>query len=148
MLDKDLAELYGVETRVLNQSVYRNIKRFPEDFMFKLTKNEFKNLRSQIVISNRGGLRYMPRVFTELGVAMLSSILKSDRAIEVNIQIMRIFMKLREMLNSHEELKQKIEAMEKKYDKQFAIVFEVIKQLIEQPKSKNRPIGFNVENEN
>jgi len=117
MLDRDLAELYGVETRVLKQAVKRNINRFPDDFMFELTKTEFENLRSQIVISSWGGLRYAPMAFTEQGVAMLSSVLRSKRAIKVNIQIMRVFIKLRKMYIHHEDLKQKIIAQERKYDR-------------------------------
>jgi hypothetical protein len=141
MLDRDLAELYGVETKVLKQAVRRNIERFPGDFLFELTDNEFKNWRSQFVTSksDRMGLRYKPMAFTEQGVAMLSSVLRSKRAIQVNIQIMRAFIKLRQMYISHEDLKRKISAMEKKYDKQFQIVFEAIKQIIageEKPKKK------------
>ena len=134
MLDKDLAPLYGVENRVLKQAVRRNKKRFPKDFMFELTKTEFENLRSQIVISSWGGPRYAPMAFTEQGVAMLSSVLRSNRAIQVNIQIMRVFIKLRQLYISHEDLKKKIIAMERKYDKQFQIVFEAIDQL--EPVSK------------
>ena len=115
MLDRDLAELYQVETKVLKQAVRRNINRFPEDFMFELTEDEFEILRSQIVTSSWGGMRYVPMAFTELGVAMLSSVLKSDRAIQVNIQIMRVFTKFRQMLSTHEDLKRKIEVMEKTY---------------------------------
>jgi len=142
MLDRDLAELYGVQTKVLKQAVRRNINRFPGDFMFELTKNEFEDLRSQIVTSNLGGPRYLPMAFTEQGVAMLSSVLNSDRAILVNIQIMRTFTRIREMLSTHEELKQKIEAMEKKYDQNFQIVFEAIKQLLEIDDKPRPKIGF------
>jgi hypothetical protein len=132
MLDRDLAELYGVKTKVLKQAVRRNMKRFPEDFMFELSKEEFENWRSQFVTSNsdKMGLRHNPMAFTEQGVAMLSSVLNSDRAIQVNIQIMRAFTKLRQMVSSHEELKRKLDEMEKKYDRQFAVVFEAIKQLL------------------
>ena len=140
MLDRDLAELYGVETKVLKQAVRRNINRFPADFMFELTKDEFNNLRSQIVTSSWGGARYFPMAFTEQGVAMLSTVLKSDRAIHVNIQIMRAFTQLRKMLSTHEDLRKKIESMEKKYDEQFQIVFEAIKQLLseeDKPKKKS-----------
>ena len=133
MLDRDLAELYGVETKVLKQAVRRNIDRFPEDFMFELTKDEVENLRSQFVTSSWGGTRYPPMAFTEQGVAMLSSVLNSKRAIQVNIQIMRTFTKLREMLSTHEDLKKKIEAMEKKYDENFRIVFEAMKLSVEDP---------------
>jgi len=148
MFDKDLAELYGIETRVLKQAVRRNNKRFPDDFMFELTKEEFLNLRSQIVISSWGGTRYIPMVFTEQGVAMLSSVLNSDRAIQVNIQIMRTFTKLRKMLSTHEDLKRKIEDMENKYDKKFQIVFEVIKKLISEEQKPKRKIGFKVKHNN
>ena len=142
MLDSDLAELYGVETKVLKQAVRRNIKRFPDDFMFVLTNQEVRNLRSQIVTSSWGGTRYSPMVFTEQGVAMLSSVLKSERAIEVNIAIMRAFVQLRQMLASHKDLKRKIEAMEAKYDEQFGIVFEAIRQLLEADEKPKRKIGF------
>jgi len=144
MLDRDLAILYGVETRALNQAVRRNMRRFPEDFMFQLTKEEMESWKSQIVISNREkmGLRRRPYAFTEQGVAMLSSVLNSDRAIQVNIQIMRTFTKLREMLLAHKDLKRKIEDMEKKYDYQFKIVFDAIKQLLEPPTEPKGKIGF------
>ena len=142
MLDRDLAELYGVENKALNQAVKRNIKRFPEDFMFQLTYQEFTHLKSQFVTSSWGGIRKMPHAFTEQGVAMLSGILNSDRAIAVNIQIMRTFTKLREMLISHKDLKRKIEEMEKKYDHQFQIVFHAIQELLELPKNPKRKIGF------
>jgi uncharacterized membrane-anchored protein YjiN (DUF445 family) len=121
MLDKDLAELYQVETRILNQSVRRNIKRFPADFMFQLTKKEHDNLKSQIVTSSWGGARKLPLAFSENGIAMLSSILSSDRAIQVNIQIMRTFTELRRFLSTHEELRRKIEEIEKRYDEQFSL---------------------------
>jgi len=143
MLDKDLAQLYGVTTGNLNKSVKRNIERFPEDFMFQLTKEEFKNLIFHFGTSSWGGIRKLPYAFTENGVAMLSSVLNSERAIKVNIQIMRTFTKLREMLMTHKDLKEKIEAMEKKYDYQFKIVFDAIKQLLEPPeKSQKKKIGF------
>ena len=142
MLDRDLATLYGVENRVLKQAVRRNKKRFPKDFMIELTKTEFENLRSQIVISSWGGLRYTPMAFTEQGVAMLSSVLHSNRAIQVNIQIMRVFIKLRQMYISHEDLKRKIIAMERKYDKQFQIVFEAIKQLLGENEKPKPKIGY------
>ena len=142
MLDRDLAILYGVETKYLKQQVNRNIERFPDDFMFQLTREEFNNLRSQIATSTWGGARYLPYVFTEQGVAMLSSVLKSKRAIQVNIQIMRTFIKLKEMLSTHKDLKQKIEEMEKKYDYQFKIVFDAIKQLLEPPVKPKGKMGF------
>jgi hypothetical protein len=121
MLDRDLAELYDVETKVLKQAVRRNIDRFPEDFMFELSKEEFKNLRSQFVTSSWGGLRYSPMVFSEQGVAMLSTVLRSERAIQVNIQIMRTFTKLRQMLSTHEDLKRKIGSMEKNTTSSFKL---------------------------
>ena len=130
MFDKDLAKLYGVLTKNLNKAVSRNIERFPEDFMFQLTKDELQSLRFHFGTSNRGGRRYMPYVFTEQGVAMLSSVLKSKQAIRVNIQIMRTFTKIREMIINNKALREKIEAMEQKYDSKFKVVFEVIKRLI------------------
>ena len=143
MFDRDLANLYQVETKVLNQAVKRNIQRFPEDFMFQITKEEFNSLMSHFVTLKRGQHRkYLPYVFTEQGVAMLSSVLNSERAIQVNIQIMRAFIKLKEMLATHKDLKQKIEEMEKKYDYQFKIVFDAIKQLLEPPTEQKGKIGF------
>jgi len=143
MLDADLAELYGVETRVLVQAVKRNIERFPEDFMFQLSQEEFTILRSQIVTSSDwGGRRYRPYALTEQGVAMLSSVLRSQRAIQVNIEIMRAFIRLRRMLASHVELARKLDALEKKYDAQFKQVFEAIRRLMAPPEPKRRPIGF------
>ena len=135
--------MYGVETRVLKQSVRRNINRFPDDFMFELTKKEQDSLRSQIVTLKRGQhSKYPPFAFTEQGVAMLSSVLNSNRAITVNIAIMRTFTRLRKMIASHEDLRKKIEAMEKKYDERFRIVFEAIAQLIEEDVKPNKKIGF------
>lgn len=145
MLDSDLAELYGVETKKLNQAVKRNIARFPKDFMFQLTKEEAEtsSSRSQNVTLKKGeNIKYLPYAFTEQGVAMLSSVLRSERAILVNIQIMRTFTKIQEMLEDHKELREKIESMENKYDYQFKVVFDAIKRLInplEPPKPK---IGF------
>lgn len=143
MLDSDLAKLYDVETKVLIQAVKRNAGRFPDDFMYHLTWQEFMNLRSQFVTSNLGGRRYLPYVFTQEGVAMLSSVLNSERAVKVNIQIMRAFVQLRRMLLTNADLRRKIEDMERKYDKQFAIVFEAIKQLLT-PSKQVRAIGFHV----
>lgn len=143
MLDSDLAVLYEVKTKRLNEQVARNIKRFPEDFMFQLTEEEADSLRSHFATSKRGGRRYLPFAFTQEGVAMLSSVLNSERAIMVNIQIMRAFTQLRRMLLTNVDLKRKIEEMEKKYDKQFAIVFQAIKQLLEpEPKKERKIIGF------
>ena len=146
MMDRDLAALYGVETAQLKRAVKRNIERFPEDFMFKLTKHELEDWRCQFGISNgvKMGLRYLPMVFTEQGVAMLSSILRSKRAISVNIQIMRTFIQLRQMLTTHKDLKRKIEDMEKKYDQQFRVVFEAIKQLLKTESKPRKKIGFEV----
>jgi phage regulator Rha-like protein len=146
MLDRDLAVLYGVEAKVLNQAVKRNFKRFPSDFMFQLSQEEAMELsRSQIVTLKRGqNIKYLPYAFTENGVAMLSSVLNSERAITANIQIMRTFTKLREMLATHKELRQKIEEMEKKYDTQFKIVFDAIRQIMSSPESKEKKIGFQV----
>ncbi len=138
MRDKDLAELYQVETRILNQQVQRNLKRFPDDFMFQLTESEFKSLISQFVISNRGGTRKLPFVFTEQGVAMLSGILNSDRAIAVNIQIMRIFTRVRQMLTDNTELRLDIEKIKKKLDNQdknMEIVFRYLDELLEKKES-------------
>jgi hypothetical protein len=146
MLDRDLAELYNVETKILKRAVRRNIDRFPNDFMFELSKKEMNDWRCQFGTSNadKMGLRYAPLAFTEQGVAMLSSVLNSKRAIKVNIQIMRAFTQLRQMLSTHEDLKKKIEAMEKKYDQQFQIVFEAIKQLLETESKPRKRIGFTV----
>jgi len=145
MLDSALAILYGVETREIVQAVKRNIGRFPDDFMFQLTVEELDLLRSQAVISKplgRGGRRYMPYAFTEQGVAMLSSVLKSERAIKVNIEIMRSFVNLRRMLSSNVELARKLAALEKKYDLQFKAVFDAIRQLMAPPVKPKRKIGF------
>jgi hypothetical protein len=143
MLDKHLALLYGVETRILIQAVKRNIDRFPCDFMFQMTQEEFQSLRSQSVMSSWGGRRYLPYVFTEQGVAMLSSVLHSKPAIQVNIEIMRAFVRLRQLTESHKELRQKLQTLEKKYDKQFKVIFEAIHQLMMPPvQSNKRPIGF------
>ena len=169
MLDFDLAELYGVSTSQLNQQVTRNKKRFPEDFMFRLTTKESESLRSHLAISNpnlrsqfvisrsdlrsqiatsstgHGGRRYQPRAFTEQGVAMLSSVLNSEQAIEVNIAIMRAFVRLRQMLETNEELNRKFAAVVRKlstHDKYFRVVFDELKKLTEEPPSSGRQIGF------
>lgn len=147
MLDFHLAELYEVETKTLKQAVKRNISRFPEDFMFQLTWNEVKELRSQIVTLQRKGqhIRYLPYAFTEQGVAMLSSVLKSERAIEVNITIMRAFVRLRGMLASHEELSRKLTALERNYEKhdeQIKVVFSAIRELMKPPDKPRRKIGY------
>jgi hypothetical protein len=175
MLDSDLARLYGVEARALNQAVARNRKRFPADFMFRLTPEEYEFLRSQTVISKRvgtiddlsrsvmssfrrrserlrsqtvtskkgrGGRRYRPYAFTEQGVAMLSSVLRSSRAVEVNIAIMRTFVQLRRLMDTNRDLARKIEGLEKKYDEQFAAVFDAIKELIAPAEPPKKRIGF------
>ena len=143
MLDFDLAMLYGVETKVLKQTVKRNIERFPDDFMFELTSPEWNNLRSQFVTSSWGGIRYQPFAFTEQGVAMLSGILRSERAVEVNIAIMRTFVQLRKLMGSNKELARKINEMENKYDEQFRVIFDAIKQLIKEESKPREIIGFN-----
>ena len=161
MLDSDLAELYGVATKVLIQAVKRNQDRFPEDFTFQLSSEEFEllrrqngtsSLRSQFVTSNpdaestrtaRGGRRYAPYVFTEQGIAMLSSVLHSDRAIHVNIEIMRAFVRLRQLLATNVEMARKLATLERKYDAQFRVVFDAIRELMTPPEpKKKRPIGF------
>ena len=166
MLDADLARLYGVETSALNRAVKRNLDRFPGDFMFRLTKEDWENLRCQIGISSlprstaardtmksqfvtssfHGGRRILPYAFTEQGIAMLSSVLRSPRAVEVNIAIMRTFVQLRRLMDSNRDLARKIEAMEEKYDEQFATVFDAIKRLIAEDESRKtkpkRSIGF------
>lgn len=153
MFDRDLAELYDVETRILNQAVKRNKDRFPSDFMFQLTKQEMEiwisqfvisneNLKSQNVISSWGGRRKPSLVFTEQGVAMLSSVLNSKRAVQVNIQIIRTFTILRKILATHKELREKIDAMEQKYDKRFRVIFDTLRLLIKEDKKPKKRIGF------
>ena len=146
MLDKDLAEMYGIEVRVLNQSVKRNIDRFPKDFMFTLTQKEFQHLRSQFVTSSWGGIRYLPTAFTEQGVDMLSGVLNSPVAVQVHIQIIRIFTKMKEMLLTNKDILLKLEKMEKdvKENKEdIAMIFEALKQLLNPAQPKRRMIGFN-----
>ena len=142
MLDRDLAALYGVTTSNLNKAVTRNIDRFPRDFMFRFTREEFKNLKFHSGTSRWGGTRKPPRAFTEQGVAMLSGILRSRRAVLVNIEIMRTFVRLRQLLTTHKDLARKLDALEKKYDSQLAQVFEAIRQLMEPPKPSRERIGF------
>ena len=158
MIDKDLAELYGVPTMVFNQAVKRNTSRFPDDFMFQLNKAEFKNLkfqfgtsnlRSQFVTSKKGGRRYFPYVFTEQGIAMLSSVLKSERAVQVNIAIMRAFVRLRKIMATHKDLAQKVDQLENKFERRFEkdeiqiqIVFDAIKKLMLPPESPPKKYGF------
>ncbi len=147
MLDAHLAELYGVETKTLKRAVKRNMDRFPGDFMLELTKEESDSLRYQFGTLKRGAhTKYTSFVFTEQGVAMLSTVLKSKPAIQVNIEIMRAFVRLREILSTHKDLARKLEMLEKKYDEQFSIVFEAIRQLMTPPDPpKKRPIGFGIE---
>ena len=144
MLSHDLGALYGVETKMLIQAVKRNAERFPEDFIFQLTKQEVANLKSQFVTSSWGGARRaLPYAFTEQGVAMLSSVLRSARAVQVNIEIMRTFVRLRQLLTSNVELARKLAALESKYDAQFKMVFDAIRELMKPPEpGKKRPIGF------
>jgi len=151
MLDADLAELYGVETKMLVRAVKRNIDRFPSDFMLQLEKEEFENLRFQFGTSSRwGGRRYLPYAFTEQGVAMLSSVLNSERAVHVNIAIMRAFVKLREMLSTHKELAHKLAQLERKiekHDEEIKVIFDAIRQLMTPPEPKRKKIGFRREEE-
>lgn len=142
LLDADLAVLYGVPTATLNQAVQRNRERFPLDFMFRLTRQEFSNLRSQFVISRSwGGRRSPPLAFSEQGVAMLSGVLRSPRAVAANIEIMRAFVQLRWVLGSHEELARKLDALEQKHDTKFKVVFQAIRELMAPPKPPQK-IGF------
>ncbi|MGH2610351.1 MAG: ORF6N domain-containing protein [Tepidiformaceae bacterium] len=142
MLDSDLAELYGVESRALLQAVARNKERFPEDFAFRLNREEWRILRSQFVISSWGGRRYPPYAFTEQGVAMLSSVLNSPRAVQVNIEIMRTFVRLRALMASHADLAARLDEMEAKYDAQFRVVFDAIRELMTPPTPPGRRLGF------
>ena len=151
MLDSDLAELYGVPTRVFNQAVKRNKERFPSDFMFQVTKNEYVSLRSQIVISNqRGGRRYMPYAFTEHGAIMAATILNSQRAIEMSVFVVRAFIQLRELLSSHKQLSSRLDDLERKlasHDRDIAMIFNTIRNLITPPPQKKRQIGFVIDEE-
>ncbi len=146
MLDRDLAQLYGVRTKVLNQAVKRNIKRFPSDFMFQLSEEEVNASRSQIVTLKKGqNIKYLPYVFTEQGVAMLSSVLNSERAIEVNILVMRAFVKLKEVILSHKDLVHKLDQLESKYanhDEKIKYILEAIRLLLEPPEEPKKKIGF------
>jgi phage regulator Rha-like protein len=150
MMDTHLAELYGVETKILNKAVSRNLERFPDDFMFQISKEEWNSLKFQFGTSKkgRGGRRYLPYAFTEQGVAMLSSVLKSKRAVQVNIQIMRAFVKLHEILSTHKELAQKLKELELKIDssdKHIQAIFEFINQLIAPPEKPKRKMGFTID---
>jgi len=138
MLDFDLAELYETPTKSLNLAVKRNLKRFPEDFMFQLTKQEWESLRFQIETSKRGGRRYLPYSFTEQGVAMLSSVLNSEKAVEVNIGIMRAFVFIRQYALTHKDLTDKLKKMERKYNRQFSDVYEAINYLLDKDKKKEK----------
>lgn len=147
MIDYDLADLYDVETKRLKEAVRRNIDRFPDDFMFELTQTEFESLRSQFATSKtgRGGARYLPMAFTEQGVAMLSSVLNSETAIRVNIQIIRVFTKMRELLSTHKDILLQLEKMEKKltgHDEDIALIFKYLKQLLTPPPTPRNKIGF------
>jgi phage regulator Rha-like protein len=146
MLDSDLAEIYGVETKRLNEQVQRNLNRFPTDFMFQLTLAEYANLRSQFATSSSqyGGRRYLPYVFTEHGALMLANVLNSERAAQTSVMVVRAFVKLRQMLATNAELARKLAAMEKKYDAQFKVVFDAIRQLMSPPARPKREIGFHV----
>jgi hypothetical protein len=147
MLDKDLAEMYGVETKRLKEAVRRNISRFPDDFMFELSELELNNLRSQIATSSWGGLRYLPMAFTEQGVAMLSSVLRSERAIQVNIQIVRVYTRMRQLILDNKELWLKIEKIEQslaKKDEEVQAIFKVLKNLLLKEEKPRQPIGFKI----
>ncbi len=151
MLGRDLAGMYGVETRVLNQAVTRNLSRFPGDFMFQITIDEFKNLISQNVTSSWGGTRKMPFAFTEQGVAMLSCVLRSERAIQVNIQIIRVYTRMRQLLLDNKALWTKLEGIEKaltKKDEEVETIFKVLKKLLGQPNATREPIGFKIPRKN
>jgi len=143
ILDSDLADLYGVEVKQLKRQVRRNSDRFPTDFMFELSKREYEALRRQFGTLKRGAhSKYLPYAFTEQGVAMLSSVLNSKRAVQVNIEIMRAFVRLRQIMSTHKDLARKLEVLEKKYDAQFKVVFDAIRQLMTPPQPKTRRIGF------
>jgi hypothetical protein len=151
MIDRDLALLYGIDTKALKQAVRRNLKRFPEDFMFVLNAKEFKNWRSQIVTSSWGGIRYKPMAFTEQGIAMLSSVLNSQRAIDMNISIMRAFVNMRKLIYSNLELKEKLKELERLINRKFKtqdrknrVIFDAIKSLIMQEAKPKRPVGFQI----
>jgi hypothetical protein len=145
MLSPDLARLYGVEVRALAQAVQRNRERFPDDFLFQLTDEEYKNLKSQFVTSSWGGARHTPYAFTEQGVAMLSSVLRGKRAVQVNIAIMRTFVRLREMLATNQKLRRKIQELEKKYDAKFRIIIAAIEGMLEEEEKPKTGIGFHAQ---
>ena len=147
MLDRDLAAIYGVETKALNQAVKRNSSRFPYDFMFQLTKEELANLKSQFVTSSWGGVRKLPYAFTEHGALMLANVLNSERAAQTSVMVVRAFVRLRQLLSSNAELARKLETMEKKYDAQFKVVFDAIRQLMSPAETKRKEIGFHVKHD-
>ncbi len=142
MLDFHLAELYGTETKIIKRAVKRNKLRFPEDFCFELTQKEWENLRYQFGTSKWGGIRYIPFAFTEQGVSMLSSVLRTKKAVQINIQIMRTFVQLRKIIALHKELSEKLEQLEKRHDTQFKIVFDALRELMNPPEKPKRRIGF------
>jgi len=142
ILDEDLAHIHGVETKVLNQAVKRNIERFPDDFAFRLTGEEFAHMRSQSVTAYKRNIRHLPYVFTEHGALMAANVLRSERAVQMSVLVVRAFIRLRQILASHAELAGKLEEMERKYDSQFKIVFDAIRQLMQPPEPKRRRIGF------
>lgn len=142
MLSNDLATLYEVEPRVLIQAVKRNLDRFPDDFMFQISREEWADLKSHLVISSWGGARTPPYAFTEQGVAMLSSVLRSDRAIQVNIEVMRAFVRLRQILAENADMARRLDELEDRYDAQFKSVFEALRELMQAPEKKHNPIGF------
>jgi ORF6N domain-containing protein len=142
MLDEDIAALYGVETKNLVKAMKRNLERFPLDFMFQLTLEDVENLRFQIGTSRWGGRRYLPYAFAEQGVAMLSSVLRSERAVQVNIEIMRAFVRLRQVMTSQADLLRRLDELEQKYDARFKAVFDALRQLMARPETEGRPIGF------
>lgn len=147
ILDFDLARLYDVELRVLNQSVKRNNTRFPSDFIFQLDKTEFANLKSQFVISSWGGRRTLPYAFTEQGVGMISGVLRSEKAVQINIMIMRAFVKMRELIDENKELKSKLDELENKYDQQFQVVFDALRKIIVKENEPRKSIGFKTGNQ-
>jgi hypothetical protein len=142
ILDADIAGLYGVETKALIRAVKRNLDRFPEDFMLQLTTEEVSNLRYQFGTSSWGGRRYLPYAFTEQGVAMLSGVLRSERAVQVNVEIMRAFVRLRRMVSQQADLARKLDDLEQRYDEQFSAVFDALRELMAPPETEGRPIGF------
>lgn len=146
ILDTDIAALYGIETKTLVRAVKRNLDRFPQDFMFQLTSEEVKSLRYQFGTSNtRGGRRYLPYAFTEQGVAMLSGVLRSEQAVKVNVEIMRAFVRLRRILSEHADLARKLDDLEQRYDEQFRVVFDALRELMAPHDSEGRRIGFEPE---